>query len=407
MCSMIDYRNIFQAAVTRVKTEGRYRIFTELEYSHDRIPVAYSPRFGRDITVWCSNDYLGMSHHPKVIEAMINATKNMGVGSGGTRNISGNNSPILSLEAELASLHNKEASLVFTSGYVSNQATLSTLAKIIPDIVMFSDELNHASMIHGIKDGQSERQVFQHSDLKHLEELLQQYPLARPKIIIFESVYSMTGDTAPIREFCDLADKYNAMTYIDEVHSVGLYGKSGAGVANQLSVDHRIDIIQGTLAKAFGVIGGYVTGTKEFVDAIRSYAPGFIFTTALPPGISSAALTSVRHLKASEVERQQLHHIVRLVKDKLDRAGITYISNNAHIIPVIIGDPVKCQSIGDTLLRDYGIYIQPINFPTVPRGTERLRITPTPMHTEAMAEELVNALEIVLDKMQVLRQKAA
>lgn len=404
---MIDYKKIFQTAVDRVKTEGRYRIFTELQYSHDRIPVAYSPRFGRDITVWCSNDYLGMSHHPKVIDAMITATKEMGVGSGGTRNISGNNSPIVKLEAELADLHNKQAGLVFTSGYVSNQATLSTLAKIIPDIVMFSDELNHASMIHGIKDGKSERQVFRHSDLKHLEELLQQYPLERPKVIIFESVYSMTGDTAPIKEFCDLAEKYNAMTYIDEVHSVGLYGKRGAGVANRLGIEHRIDIIQGTLAKAFGVIGGYITGTKVLVDAIRSYAPGFIFTTSLPPGICNAALTSVRHLKESDEERQQLHHMVQVVKAKLDRIGISYIPNQAHIIPVIVGDAIKCQNIGDTLLRDYGIYIQPINFPTVPRGTERLRITPTPMHTEAMADELVSALNIVLDKMQIERKKAA
>ncbi len=404
---MIDYRNIFQTAVDRVKTEGRYRIFTELQYSHDRIPIAYSPRFGRDVTVWCSNDYLGMSHHPKVIEAMISATKDMGVGSGGTRNISGNNSPIVRLEGELADLHNKEAALVFTSGYVSNQATLSTLAKIIPDIVMFSDELNHASMIHGIKDGKSERQVFRHSDLKHLEELLQQYPSERPKIIIFESIYSMTGDAAPIKEICDLADKYNAMTYIDEVHSVGLYGKGGAGVANHLGIEKRIDIIQGTLAKAFGVIGGYITGSKEVVDAIRSYAPGFIFTTSLPPGICNAALTSVKHLKASEEERQQLHHMVHIVKAKLDRAGIAYIPNNAHIIPVIVGDAIKCQNIGDTLLRDYGIYIQPINFPTVPRGTERLRITPTPMHTQAMADELVSALRIVLDKMQIVRKKAA
>ncbi len=404
---MIDYKNIFQTAVDRVKTEGRYRIFTELQYSHDRIPIAYSPRFGREVTVWCSNDYLGMSHHPKVIEAMINAAKDMGVGSGGTRNISGNNSPIVKLEGELADLHNKEASLVFTSGYVSNQATLSTLAKIIPDIVMFSDELNHASMIHGIKDGQSERQVFRHSDLKHLEELLQQYPLERPKIIIFESIYSMTGDTAPIKEFCDLADKYNAMTYIDEVHSVGLYGNRGAGVANHLGIEQRINIIQGTLAKAFGVIGGYITGAKELVDAIRSYAPGFIFTTSLPPGICNAALASVQHLKTNDGERQQLHHMVKLVKAKLDRSGISYIPNNAHIIPVIVGDAIKCQNIGDTLLRDYGIYIQPINFPTVPRGTERLRITPTPMHTEAMADELVSALRIVLDKMQILRKKAA
>jgi 5-aminolevulinate synthase len=404
---MIDYVSIFKSAIDRVKEEGRYRIFTELLYSPDRIPVAYSPRFGRDITVWCSNDYLGMSRHPKVIAAMVKAVKEMGVGSGGTRNISGNNSPIVALENELADLHRKEAGLVFTSGYIANQATLSTLAKIIPDIVMFSDELNHASMIHGVKDGRSAKEIFRHSDLQHLEELLKQYPLERPKIILFESVYSMTGDAAPIKEFCDLAKKYNALTYIDEVHSVGLYGKRGAGIAETLGVADRIDVIQGTLAKAYGVIGGYVTGKREFVDAIRSYAPGFIFTTSLPPGITSAALASIRHLKESEEERQQMHHMVQVVKGKLDVAGISYLPNNAHIIPVVVGNAAKCQQIGETLLRDFGIYIQPINFPTVPHGTERLRITPTPMHNEKMADELVHALSLVLDKMQVVRKKAA
>lgn len=404
---MIDYVSIFKSAIDRVKEEGRYRIFTELLYSPDRIPVAYSPRFGRDITVWCSNDYLGMSRHPKVIAAMVKAVKEMGVGSGGTRNISGNNSPIVALESELADLHQKEAGLVFTSGYIANQATLSTLAKIIPDIVMFSDELNHASMIHGVKDGRSAKEVFRHSDLQHLEELLKQYPLERPKIILFESVYSMTGDAAPIKEFCDLAKKYNALTYIDEVHSVGLYGKRGAGIAETLGVADKIDVIQGTLAKAYGVIGGYVTGKREFVDAIRSYAPGFIFTTSLPPGITSAALASIRHLKESEEERQQMHHMVQVVKGKLDVAGISYLPNNAHIIPVVVGNAAKCQQIGETLLRDFGIYIQPINFPTVPHGTERLRITPTPMHNEKMADELVHALSLVLDKMQVVRKKAA
>lgn len=404
---MIDYSAIFKSAIDKVKSEGRYRIFTELQYSQERSPIAYSPKFDKHITVWCSNDYLGMSRHKKVVDAMVEATKKMGVGSGGTRNISGNNAPIVALENELASLHKKEAGLAFTSGYISNQATLSTLAKIIPDIVMFSDEMNHASMIHGIKDGRSDKEVFRHSDLVHLEDLLQRYPLERPKLILFESVYSMTGDQAPIKGFCDLADKYNAMTYIDEVHSVGLYGNEGAGIADSLGLADRIDIIQGTLAKAYGVIGGYVTGKKEFIDAIRSYAPGFIFTTSLPPGITSAALASIKHLRASDVEREQLHKIVKLVKSKLDAAGISYISNNAHIIPVIVGDAVKCQLIGEMLLRDYGIYIQPINFPTVPRGTERLRITPTPMHNEQMVDALVSALSRVMDSMEIERKLAA
>jgi 5-aminolevulinate synthase len=398
----MNYNKIFNDALSQVKLEGRYRIFTELQYQNTS-PVAYSARFNRDIIVWCSNDYLGMSRNPQVIEAALEATKLMGVGSGGTRNISGTNSPMVALEKELASLHNKEAALVFTSGYVANQASLSTLAKIIPNIVMFSDESNHASMIHGIKDGRSEKVVYRHNDMEHLEELLKQYPLEHPKLIVFESVYSMIGDISPIKAICDLAKKYNAMTYIDEVHSVGLYGDQGAGVAQMLGVADKIDIFQGTLAKAFGVIGGYIAGSKECIDAIRSYAPGFIFTTSLPPAISNAALASVRILRSTNKERDAHKKMVNYVKMLLRNEGIEFIDNDTHIIPVMIGDPVKCQSISETLLKDYGIYVQHINFPTVPRGKERLRITPTPLHTEEMAQYLVKSLAEVMNNIKLKR----
>lgn len=389
---MINYTKIFSKAISQVKSEGRYRIFTELRYDNNKAPIVYNPKTNKNITVWCSNDYLGMSHHPNVVQAMIDATHIMGAGSGGTRNISGTNSPIVELEHELADLHNKERALVFTSGYVANQATLTALSKIIPDIIMFSDELNHASIIHGIKDSRAEKQIFRHSDIEHLEELLKLYPLNRPKIIIFESIYSMSGDIVPIKQICELATKYNAMTYIDEVHSVGLYGNRGAGIANLYGIEDKIDIMQGTLAKAYGVIGGYIAGKNEIVDAIRSYSPGFIFTTSLPPGVASAAAASIKYLKKSNLEREKHQEIVKKTKNKLLNAGIKFLDSGAHIIPVMIGDPFKSQQIGEALLGRYGIYIQHINFPTVPRGTERLRITPTPMHTETMIEELTSAL---------------
>jgi len=393
---MIKYQNIFADSLSSIKLEGRYRIFTELQYSQCDKPIAYSARFGRDITVWCSNDYLGMSRNPKVVEASVNATRLMGVGAGGTRNISGTNSPIVALEKELADLHGKESALVFTSGYVANQASLSTLSKIMPDIVIFSDESNHASMIHGIRDGRSDKHVFRHSDMDHLEQLLAMYPVDRPKIIVFESVYSMIGDITPLKEICELAAKYNSMTYIDEVHSVGLYGNQGAGIANREGLSDKMDIIQGTLAKAFGVIGGYITGSKECIDSIRSYAPGFIFTTALPPGISSAAIESIRILRESNKEREAHKKIVNYVKALLRKEGIDFIDNDTHIVPVMIGDPVESQRISETLLKDYGIYVQHINYPTVPRGKERLRITPTPLHTEEMADYMVKSLAEVL-----------
>lgn len=389
---MIDYRSLFAAAVDSIKLEGRYRTFTDLEYIDPKLPIAWSNRFNREVTVWCSNDYLGMSRSPVVVEAMVEAARKYGVGAGGTRNISGTNLPITLLEKELADLHGKQAALVFTSGYVSNQATLSTLTKIIPNIVMFSDELNHSSMIHGVLDSRAEKRVFRHSDVAHLEELLQLYPLEQPKIILFESVYSMTGDIAPIKEYIYLAKKYNALTYIDEVHSVGLYGQRGGGITELFGLADQIDIIQGTLAKAYGVIGGYISGSHEIVDAIRSAAPGFIFTTALPPGVSNAALASVRHLKASNKERIDHQNKVSMVKTRLRNLGIHFIDNSTHIIPVMIGDPFIAQQISERLLAEDGIYIQHINFPTVPKGKERLRITPTPLHSEEMIDKLVNCL---------------
>lgn len=402
---MVCYKKIFNHSLDQVKKEGRYRTFTELQFAKSNHPVAYSPRFSREITIWCSNDYLGMSQNESVIEYSINAVKEAGVGSGGTRNISGTNSYIVALEKELADLHAKESALVFTSGYVANQATLSTLTKIIPDIVMISDEMNHASMIQGIRDSKAEKRIFKHSDVADLERILQEYPNERPKIIIFESVYSMQGDIAPMKEICDLARKYNALTYLDEVHSVGMYGARGAGIAQMLGVEDGIDIMQGTLAKAFGVIGGYIAGRPEIVDAIRSYAPGFIFTTSLPPSVSSAALASIRHLKSSDAEREKHQAAVKKVKSLMDAAGISYMSNQTHIIPVLICDPVKSQQISEKLLSEHGIYVQHINFPTVPRGTERLRITPTPLHTEEMMVSFVEALDKVLSEFGIKQLK--
>ncbi len=399
---MLDYLEVFQQALNKVKDEGRYRVFTELKYSANSLPRAFCPRLNKEITVWCSNDYLGMSHNPAVIESMVKAAQTMGVGAGGTRNISGNSMPIVELERELADLHQTEMALVFTSGYVANQATLSTFTKILPDVVMFSDEANHASMINGIKDGRAEKRVFKHNDLEDLEKALQETPISQPKLIIFESVYSMLGDIAPIKEICDLAVKYNALTYIDEVHSVGLYGERGAGIAQMQGVMERIDIIQGTMAKAYGVIGGYIAGKKVIIDAIRSYAPGFIFTTALPPAIAAAAVQSIRYLKTSDVERNKHKEVVNKLKESLSKANICYYKNNTHIIPVHIGDPVLSKLISNRLLEEFGLYVQHINFPTVPKGKERLRITPTPFHTDQMIDELVCALSSVLKEFELL-----
>lgn len=392
------YIDAFDASLRSVRHEGRYRIFTELSYGKSKAPYAYNRKLGKEIIVFCSNDYLGMSQHPEVRKSMINVVEKCGVGAGGTRNISGNSLHIVELEKEIADLHDKEAALVFTSGYVANQTSLATIAKILPDCVIFSDELNHASIIQGIKESRLEKNIFAHNDMQHLESFLAQYPLNRPKMIIFESVYSMLGDIAQVDIICDLAKKYNAMTYIDEVHSVGLYGKRGAGISQSLGFMDKIDIIQGTLAKAYGVIGGYIAGKSCVIDAIRSLAPGFIFTTALPPAIAAAAATSVRYLKQNDDLRVQHQEIVKMVKDGLKKIGIPFIDHDTHIVPVMINDPFLAENIAADLLNEHGIYVQHINFPTVPRGKERLRITPSPLHTQNEINALLNGMELVCKK---------
>src|ERR671916_576593 len=390
---MMDYQNFFTAAIARLKAERRYRSFVDLERIAGRFPAAiwHSPQGPREVTVWCSNDYLGMGQHPAVVEAMTHAAIRHGTGAGGTRNISGNSHPIVELETELADLHGKEAALVFTSGYVSNQTGISTLSKLIPNCLILSDALNHNSMIEGVRQSGCDKVIFRHNDLDHLEELLQAAG-DRPKLIVFESVYSMDGDVAPIRQICDLAERYGAMTYIDEVHAVGMYGPRGAGLAERLGVMHRIDVIEGTLGKAFGVMGGYLTGTKAVMDAIRSFAPGFIFTTALPPAVAAAATASIRHLKASDAERQKHQRQVARTKAVLAGAGLPLMDTVTHIVPVMVGDAEACKAATDRLLDRHGIYIQPINYPTVRRGTERLRLTPTPFHDDSLISGLADAL---------------
>src|SRR6478672_7460906 len=390
-----DYQSHFQDAVQAIRQEGRYRVFADLKRIRGRFPQAIwtGPAGEREVTVWCSNDYLGMSQHKVVLAAMHEAIEAVGAGSGGTRNISGTTHYHVELEAELADLHGKEAALLFTSAYIANDATLSTLQRLIPGLVTFSDEKNHASMIQGIRHGGGEKHIFRHNDVEHLEEKLKKYPLGTPKIIVFESVYSMDGHIAPVEAIADLAAKYNALTYIDEVHAVGLYGPRGGGVAEREGVMHRIDIINGTLAKGFGVMGGYIAASRACCDAIRSYAPGFIFTTSLAPAIVAAALASIRHLKTSNVERMRMQERVLTLKTQLIDAGLPVMDNPSHIVPVMVGDPVHCKAVTDTLLDHYGIYVQPINYPTVPRGTERMRLTPSPVHTDAQMAELISALQ--------------
>jgi len=393
----MDYQAIFAEAIAALHAERRYRVFADLERIAGRYPYALwrNGEETREIVVWCSNDYLGMGQHEGVLTAMTEAARRMGVGAGGTRNISGTNHPLVELEAELADLHGKESALVFTSGFVSNEAAISTIAKMLPDCVILSDELNHASMIEGVRRSGAQKLIFRHNDLDHLEELLKQQSRVRPKLIAFESVYSMDGDVAPIGRIADLAEKYGAMTYLDEVHAVGMYGPRGGGIAERDGEMARIDVIEGTLAKAFGALGGYVTASRVIVDTIRSYAPGFIFTTALPPAIAAAATTSIRHLKQSSVERDGQRRAVAATKAALTAARLPVSPSDTHIIPVLVGNPDLCKQASQMLLDEHGIYIQPINYPTVPRGTERLRITPTPFHDPALIGELVSALTSV------------
>jgi len=394
-----DYRNAFSDAIDRLHAEGRYRVFIDILRNKGMFPNArcFAGHNGpKPITVWCSNDYLSMGQHPTVIAAMEEALHDVGAGSGGTRNIGGNTHYHIDLEHELADLHGKEGALLFTSGYVSNEATLSTLAKVLPGCIIYSDELNHASMIAGIRNSGCEKRVFRHNDLEHLEELLAADDAEAPKLIAFESVYSMDGDIAPIHAICDLADRYNALTYLDEVHAVGMYGPRGGGISDRDEAANRITIIEGTLGKAFGVMGGYIAADTMIIDVIRSYAPGFIFTTSLSPVLVAGALASVRHLKASSVEREGQQAAAETLKTMMRDAGLPVMNSTTHIVPLMVGDPVKAKRASDILLAEYGVYVQPINYPTVPRGTERLRFTPGPTHTPEMMRELVDALVEIL-----------
>jgi len=386
----LDYQRVFAQAIDRLHAEGRYRVFIDILRNKGMYPNArcFAGHNGpKPITVWCSNDYLAMGQHPKVIAAMEEALHDVGAGSGGTRNIGGNTHYHVDLEHELADLHGKDGALLFTSGYVSNEAALSTLGKLLPGCVVFSDELNHASMIAGIRNSGCEKRVFRHNDLDHLEQLLAAEDAETPKLIAFESVYSMDGDVAPIAAICDLADKYNALTYLDEVHAVGMYGARGGGISERDQVAHRLTIIEGTLGKAFGVMGGYIASDRNIIDVIRSYAPGFIFTTSLSPVLVAGVLASVRHLKESSAEREGQQASAAALKQMFADAGLPVMPSTTHIVPLMVGDPVRAKKISDILLAEYGVYVQPINYPTVPRGTERLRFTPGPAHSEEMMRD--------------------
>jgi 5-aminolevulinate synthase len=399
----MNYNGYFAAALDHLREERRYRVFADLERIAGRFPHAvwHSPQGTRDVVIWCSNDYLGMAQHPKVVGAMVETAARMGTGAGGTRNIAGTNHPLVELERELADLHAKPAALVFTSGYVSNQTGISTIARLLPNCLILSDALNHNSMIEGVRQAGTEKKIWRHNDLGHLEELLKAADPARPKLIVFESLYSMDGDVAPVHAICDLAERYNAMTYVDEVHAVGMYGPRGGGICDRDDAMARVDVIEGTLAKACGCLGGYIAGTPEMVDAVRSYAPGFIFTTALPPAICAAATAAIKHLKTSSWERERHQDRAARVKAVLNAAGLPVMPSDTHIVPVLVGDPEKCKQASDLLLTEHGIYIQPINYPTVPRGMERLRITPSPYHDDALIDLLAEALVDVWERLRL------
>ena len=405
----MDYSRFFTTALNRLHDERRYRVFADLERIAGRFPHAvwHSPKGPRNVVIWCSNDYLGMGQHPKVVGAMVETATRVGTGAGGTRNIAGTHHPLVQLERELADLHGKQAALLFTSGYVSNQTGIATIGKLVPNCLILSDALNHNSMIEGIRQSGCERQIFRHSDMAHLEALLRAAGPDRPKLIACESLYSMDGDIAPLAKICDLAERYGAMTYVDEVHAVGMYGPRGGGIAERDGVMHRIDVLEGTLAKAFGCLGGYIAASANIIDAVRSYAHGFIFTTSLPPAICSAATAAIRHLKTSSWERDRHQDRAARVKAILTAAGLPVMSSDTHIVPLFVGDPENCKKASDILLEEHGIYIQPINYPTVPKGAERLRITPSPYHEDALIDALAEALLDVWERLKLPRKDRA